>query len=68
MSRVLSWTDWRHVALRVAAIRFIGGMSPWFGKHAEAYVVQAMSFLASSLEFPDLCNSAGAALFVSSNY
>jgi len=49
----------------MAAVRFIGGMSKWFSKHNEDYVVRAMSFLANSLEFPDLCNTAGAALFVS---
>jgi hypothetical protein len=65
---VLNWTVWKQAMLRISAVRFIGGMSPWFSKHSEEYLINAMTFLANSLEDPKISNTAGAALLVRNNF
>ncbi|ODM90983.1 Transportin-3 [Orchesella cincta] len=59
---VLNFTDWRHISLKISAIRFLGGMSAWLAKHPDDVLEKTMNFLVNSLPATECSSTAAAAL------
>lgn len=61
---VLNCTDWRHICLKLSAIRFLGGMANWLNKHPDENLEKALHFLVGCLPSAEYSNAAAAALQV----
>lgn len=68
MEAVLNFNDWRHISLKISAIRFLGGMSTWLSRHPDDFLEKTMNFLVSSLPTTECSSTAAAALQVVSEY
>lgn len=64
MQAVLNCNDWRHISLKISAIRFLGGMAPWLSRHPDDVLEKTMNFLVSSLPISECSSTAAAALQV----
>jgi len=64
VTAVLNFLDWRHICLKLSAIRFLGGMARWLNKHPDDNLEKALNFLVSCLPSAELSNAAAVALQV----
>jgi hypothetical protein len=61
---VLEFTDWRHICLKISAIRFLGGMANWLNRHPDEHLEKSLNFLVTCLPVPECSNAAAVALQV----
>ncbi|CAG7827981.1 unnamed protein product [Allacma fusca] len=62
VERILNWTEWQHVCLKISAVRFIGGMSLWLSENSSLALQRSMEFLVRELPNPQTNNNAAASL------
>lgn len=65
METVLNFSDWRHITLKISAVRFLGGMANWLSKHPDNVLEKTMNFLVNFLPISECSSAAAAALQVS---
>lgn len=61
---VLNFENYRHVCLKLSAIRFLGGMANWLNKHPDENLEKSLHVLVSSLPTPECSNASAVALQV----